>query len=147
MINLLPPTYFFIYLMAAILLHLIFPIKTIVQAPYSYSGAIFIILGAILNIWADSMFKKRKTTVKPFEKPTVLIIDGSFRFTRHPIYLGFVSILFGLALLLGTVTSFFAPILMFITLEKKFIPQEEKNLEEVFGKEYLDYKNRVKRWL
>lgn len=93
------------------------------------------------------MFKQKNTTVKPFEKSSGLITEGPFRFSRHPMYLGFVSILFGLAIFLGSITPFLAPMLMFVTLEEKFIPQEEKNLEKIFGKKYRNYKHSVRKWI
>jgi len=62
-------------------------------------------------------------------------------------YLGFTSILFGLSVLLGSIVAFLSPFALIIILEKRFIVYEEKNLEEAFGKEYFDYKKRVRRWL
>jgi len=147
MTKILPPTYFIVYLTGEILLHFLFPLKQVVSTPYSYFGIILVVIGAILNLWADGQLKKGKTTVKPFEKPSILITDGAFCISRHPIYLGFVLILMGVAILLGSLISLAAPILMLITLETKFIPKEEQNLEEVFGREYLDYKNCVRQWL
>jgi protein-S-isoprenylcysteine O-methyltransferase Ste14 len=32
-------------------------------------------------------------------------------------------------------------------MEVMFIPFEEKNLEQAFGKEYHDYKKKVRRWI
>ena len=145
--RLLPPTYLYIYAALAIILHFLFPIAKIIHAPYSYFGILLIIIGIQLNILADSQFKRHKTTVKPFEEPTVFIMEGPFRLSLHPMYLGFVLLLLGLAILLGSIVALIAPAAMFITLEKIFIPTEEKNLLGAFGKEYLDYKKKVRRWL
>ena len=62
-------------------------------------------------------------------------------------YLGFVSILLGAAIFLGSLTVFIMPVVIFFILEKKFIPNEEKILEENFGEEYHNYKKQVRRWL
>jgi len=62
-------------------------------------------------------------------------------------YLGFILILIGVATLLGSLSAFVTPILMFIILEIKFIPMEEKNLEKAFGKEYFKYKHKVRKWI
>ena len=142
----LPPAYFIIFFLLSIGLHFIFPVKNIFFYPYNYLGFIFIILGSVMNLWADSLFKKNKTTVKPFEKPSRLITKGPFSISRHPMYLGFTSVLFGLAVLLGSIIAFLPTLLMIIILERKFIVYEEKNLEETFGKEYLNYKKKVRRW-
>ena len=145
--KILPPTYFLIYLIAAFLLNFLFPGLKIIPRPYNFLGIPLVILGIILTVWADQLFKKRKTTVKPFEKPSLFITEGPFRFSRHPMYLGFVMTLFGLAFGLGNVIAFLAPVAMFITFELLFIPQEEKSMEETFGQEYLEYKKRVRQWL
>jgi len=69
-------------------LHFAFPIKKIVAFPYSLLGIPLIIVGGGLNVWADSLFKKHRTTVKPHESPTALVTSGPFRLSRHPMYLG-----------------------------------------------------------
>jgi len=143
----LPPTYFIILLLLSIGLHFIFPIKTIIPFPFNFLGFIFIVFGSVINILADSLLKKNDTTVKPFEKPSNLVLKWPYSISRHPIYLGFTLVLFGLSVLLGSITAFLSPFLMIIIFEKKFIPFEEKNLEGAFGKEYLNYKKRVRKWL
>ena len=85
--------------------------------------------------------------IKSFDKPKVLVTDGPFRFSRHPMYLGFVSLLLGVAMLLGSLSAFVGPVAMFITLATLFIPFEERACQAVFGDLYTDYKRRVRRWL
>ena len=142
----LPPTYCLIYVTAAIVLHVLFPIKNIVPTPYNFVGLMPLLLGILINIWADSLFKKAGTEVKSFDKPSVLVMTGPFRISRHPMYLGFVLLLLGVALALGSLISFYAPLVMALTLETLFIPYEERMCEREFGQQYLDYKKRVRRW-
>jgi len=115
--------------------------------PYHYISIVFIGIGVVLNLWTDSLFKKHKTTVKPYENPTHLEIPGPFCISRHPMYLGMVSILLGIAIALGSLITLVVPILFVIVMEAMFIPFEERNLEQAFGKEYLDYKKKVRRWI
>lgn len=145
--KILPTTYFLFCLLTAIVFHFLFPSPRIVAPSYYYLGVLLILAGIWLNIWADRLFKKKKTSVKPLEKPSALITEGPFRFSRHPMYLGFVLLMIGVAVLLGSVVAFLAPMAMLITLEIIFIPYEEKTLEEIFGQKYSDYKKRVRRWL
>jgi len=105
------------------------------------------VLGIALNIWADVLFKKNKTTVKPYKSPTELITSGPFRISRHPMYLGMMLILLGAAIVSGTLIAFVFPIVFIVLIELFFIPFEEKNLERIFGKKFLDYKKSVRRWL
>lgn len=142
-----PPTYFLIFLLLAILLHFVLPVIQIINSPYKYIGILLFGIGFWLNMWADGLFKRKNTTVKPFEKSSALILEGPFRFSRHPMYLGMVIALLGVAIILGSLITFLVPIAFFVSMQIVFIRHEEKALEQTFGQEYLDYKNRVRSWL
>ena len=58
-----------------------------------------------------------------------------------------IIILFGIAILLGSIITFIFPIIFAILLDRFMIPVEEKNLEKKFGKKYLNYKRQVRRWM
>jgi len=105
-----------------------------------------VVLGVVLNLWT-SLFKKNKTTVKPHETPSKMITSGPYKFTRNPMYLGMSLLFFGLAIFLGSLVAFSFPLLFIILMDATFIPQEEKNLERRFGKKYIEYKNKVRRWI
>jgi len=74
-------------------------------------------------------------------------VEGPFKFSRNPMYIGLVNVSLGVSLLFGTVIFLLAPILLFLTLNFYNIPYEEKKMEKIFGKEYLEYKKKVRRWL
>ncbi len=143
----MPPSYFFILLFLSLAFHFIFPVIKLIYPPYTYLGFAFIAIGIILNIWADLLLKRKKTTVKPHEKPSQLITSGAFGISRNPQYLGFTAILLGVVILHGTLVMFLFPILFVIIIETRFISMEEKNLENVFGRKYIDYKKKVRRWM
>ena len=104
-------------------------------------------LGFSLMLWAWSLFRKNKTVLRPTEKPTHLVTAGPFEWSRNPMYLGIVMILWGAALFCGTIIMFFAPAAFFLTMNGIFIPYEEKKLQRAFKKDYLEYQGRVRRWL
>ncbi|MDH3267594.1 MAG: isoprenylcysteine carboxylmethyltransferase family protein [Ignavibacteria bacterium] len=145
--KILPPTHFYIYLIIAIILHYTVPLIQIFNYPYYLIGFLFFIIGAVLNIWADQLLKKQKTTVKPNEKPTVLIETGAFKISRNPMYFGMAVILFGAGFILGSIISFIGVVLFVAAMEIAFIPMEEKNLSEQFGEEFEAYKKKVRRWI
>ncbi|WP_333787264.1 methyltransferase family protein [Methanomethylovorans sp.] len=119
----------------------------VVPEPFNYLGFILVVVGAGLNIWTDALFKKEKTTVKPHEMPTTLLVSGPFKVSRHPMYLGMVIILLGLFLYLGSLITLVYPVVFFLLMERLFIPVEEKNLEMSFGPEYHKYRAKVHRWI
>ena len=142
-----PPTYFAALLLISGVSHFLFPAPKVIEPPYAYLGLLAIVFGVVLNLWTDSLFKKSKTTVKPQKMPTSLLVSGPFRISRHPMYLGMAAILLGEAVVLGSVATFAFPLIFAIMMEVLFISKEEKNLERAFGKEYLDYKRSVRRWI
>jgi len=142
-----PPAYFAAFLILSASMHFSYPGRQVVEPPYSYLGLLLIGFGVILNLWADSLFKKGRTTVKPQKMPSKLVISGPFRISRHPMYLGMAAILLGEAVFLGSLTAFASPLVFAMLMEVLFISTEEENLKKAFGKEYMDYKRRVRRWI
>ncbi len=142
-----PPTYFLALLILSAASHFAYPGREVIEPPYSYLGLLLIGLGVVLNLWTDSLFNKSRTTVKPQEMPSKLVVSGPFRISRHPMYLGMAAILLGEAVLLGSFATFAFPLIFAILMEALFIKKEEENLEKALGKEYLDYKRRVRRWI
>ena len=128
-------------------LHFLLPIRKVVSAPYSYTGIILIVLGSVLTVWADVLFKRVNTPVKPHDIPTSLVTAGPFRISRNPMYLGMTMVLLGAAILLGSIGAIIPPILFVVLMQTLYIPLEESNLKKTFGPEYLDYGKNVRRWL
>jgi protein-S-isoprenylcysteine O-methyltransferase Ste14 len=143
----LPPTYFAIFLVLGVALGLFFPLLRYLHWPYQLVGILPFVFGAIITIHTDSMFKKRKTTVKPHLSPTTFISDGPFKICRHPMYLGMTSLLFGIALLVGTLTALIAPVGFGLLMDRSFIPLEERSMVEQFGDQYTRYRKTVRRWI
>lgn len=145
--KILPPTYFQLALILSVLLHFLLPIYHWIDYPLTLIGILPILIGVLLNIVADRAFKNANTTVKPFEKSSFLVIDGVFRISRNPMYLGMVLIILGITIILGSVSPLIITILFAIGLQLVFIRTEEKMLEEVFGESWVNYKKKVRLWL
>jgi protein-S-isoprenylcysteine O-methyltransferase Ste14 len=123
------------------------PSETILYIPYKLIGSIGIISGFTIMMWAWFQFQKTKTAVCPTSKTTTIVTNGAFRICRNPMYLGMLSMLTGIAFLMGDVQAFFAPAAFFIIMDKVFIPYEEEKLLQGFGKVYAEYIKRTRRWL
>lgn len=142
-----PPTYLLIAIAVMIILHFIIPFTTIIFSPWKLLGIILLGLGIMLNIIADNTFRRTKTTVKPFEESTALVTGGIYQVSRNPMYLGFVLILAGVAMLLGSLTSFGVIPVFIILMERHFIQFEEQGLAQKFGPQWLKYRRQVRRWI
>jgi protein-S-isoprenylcysteine O-methyltransferase Ste14 len=82
----------------------------------------------------------------PHKAADKLVTDGPFRIRRNPIYMGEVLIFLGLAqATLNIWLAIMAPIFAIAILRLAILP-EERHLEARFGQEYLDYKERTRRW-
>lgn len=142
-----PSTYFMIFLVLIIALHYILPIFQIIYFPYRWLGIALVIFGIIMNLWADNIFKIKKTTVKPDQVPSFLIMEGPFRISRHPMYLGMAAILLGAAVFFGSLITFLVPLVFIVLVQMKFIAMEEQKMKNVFGQKYIDYQKRVRCWI
>ena len=145
--KLLPPVYLFVSIIVITLLHLFFPIRKLISFPWNLIGLIPLLLGLVINILANTLFKNSNTTVKPFEKSTALVTNGMFQVSRNPMYLGFVCILLGIAILVGSLSPYLVVIIFAVLMDRIFVRTEEKMLEKKFGKEWQNYKKVTRRWI
>ena len=144
--KILPPTYLLIAMMAMLALHFLFPIAWIVPPLWNLLGLVFLVAGVIINLIADKAFHQAGTTVKPFEESSNLITDGIFQISRNPMYLGFVLILTGIAILLRSLTPILVIFAFVVLINKLFIKAEEGMLAEKFGATWNQYKSNTRRW-
>ena len=125
----------------------LFPKLGIVEKPYNKIGIIILVIGLSVTFYSFYLFKKNKTPILPGKKPTFVVIEGPYKFTRNPMYSGVILALLGASLYIGNLLSFLSPIIFFLIMNHYFVPFEEKLLESLFGKKYLDYKKKTRRWV
>lgn len=142
----IPPFYLLISIIALFILNYTIPLSILFLRPFNYFGIVIIFSGIAIILWHADYFKKYETPIKPFEQSTHLIKEGLFKYSRNPIYLAMGIILFGGAMMLGSLTPFIVIPVFIIIIERVFIVKEEKFLEDIFGSEYLEYKKEVRRW-
>jgi len=144
-----PPLYFFACLGIGLLLEYLFPIhlvglslipRAIVACTSIFISLYFAVSGFIALI-------KNKTTFDTAKSTTKIVITGAYRFSRNPLYFSLLLLLFGIAFFMLSLWLLLAiPILFFIFLIIAIKP-EEMYLSQKFGKEYLDYSAKVRRWI
>ncbi len=144
--RLLPPTYFNALLLLMIGTHLVLPIERIIST-HSYAGVILIFLGVLLNVWSVGSLQQYKTAIDFHTAPRRLVSDGPFRLSRNPIYLSGVILSLDVAIALGSWISFMFPGVLFVILDRFYVPVEEMILSELFGEEYLAHTQNIRRWI
>jgi protein-S-isoprenylcysteine O-methyltransferase Ste14 len=143
----LPPTYLLIAIMLVLAFHFVLPVFKFVPVPWNILGVVPLACGVAFNLVADGAFHQAQTTVKPFEESAALITTGAFRISRNPMYLGYVLILIGVALIVRSLTPYVVILLFAILMDRVFIRVEEQMLEKQFGQAWLEYAQRVRRWI
>lgn len=143
----LPPTYLLVALLMMVALHFVLPVMMIIPKPWNLIGIIPLLCGIALNLSADGAFKKVGTTVKPFQESSVLVTTGAYGISRHPMYLGYVLILLGVAAMLRSLTLFVVVPIFAVLMEAVFMRVEERMIEERFGEAWAAYKDSVRRWI
>jgi protein-S-isoprenylcysteine O-methyltransferase Ste14 len=108
---------------------------------------VIVAAGVWLSYRTMKLFERAGTTHKLTGESTALVIEGPFRWSRNPIYLGLTLIALGIAIYGGSVPFLLVPVAFLLTLDFAFVPWEERRLEATFGDEYRAYRERVRRWL
>ena len=112
-------------------------------------GSFMIISGLIIILSAIILFKKYQTTITPLNpsNATKLITDGIYKFSRNPMYLGLLFVLFGISIILNPTGGLFLIPLFILYLNIFQIVPEENAMVDLFKDEFLEYKENVRRWI
>ena len=109
----------------------------------------FLIVASIMLLPAVMEFYKNKTTVNPLkpESASVLVIQGVYRYSRNPMYLGMACILISLFFWIGNPLNIFVFTAYIAYMNRFQIIVEEQALAAIFGEEFELYKTKVRRWI
>ena len=145
----IPPVALLI-IFAAVMAVLAYAVPASVSVPERLTVAVVLVVaGALVALAGVVAFRRHKTTVNPFtpEQSSSLVATGIYRFSRNPMYLGFLLALVGwCAYLANWVSALLLPV--FVAYLNRFqIQPEERALKERFGQQFLAYSQSVRRWL
>jgi protein-S-isoprenylcysteine O-methyltransferase Ste14 len=101
----------------------------------------------LFGVAAFLAFRKARTTLDPYGRVSAIVTSGIYRFTRNPIYLGFLLMLIGLPLNSGSYWGVVLVPVFLLSMNSLVIEKEEAYLEKKFKDVYSSYKSRVRRWL
>ena len=142
-----------VYVIAYLLgfgVQLLFPVEIRPVFWLSFTQAISIgllVVGAILAVWAQWLFRKEHTTTDPNQTSSRLIISGPYRLSRNPMYVGLFLIFIGLSGVFTLVWSITCQIFVFCYLNWVVVPFEETQLNKSFGEKYIAYCKKAQRWI
>ena len=119
-----------------------FPAKSVSAVGLALIGALTCVAGIVA-------FRRAKTTVNPMKPDSTssLVVSGVYRYTRNPMYLGFLMILLGWAAFLSNVLALLLLPAFVLYMNRFQISPEEHVLASLFAHDYAEYRARVRRWL
>lgn len=112
-------------------------------------STLFVIGGVVLCFAGVFSFRKAKTTVNPLnpESSTTLVATGVYRYTRNPMYLGFLCIVVAWSIYLTSPVSIVGIVGFIVYMNQFQIKPEECILADRFPADYQHYLSKVRRWL
>lgn len=146
----IPPVVVFI--IAALLMWLVSSYSPTIELPELARWLIimaFLLCGVVMGLFGVFLFLKEETTVDPMEpeKANSLVDTGVYKISRNPMYLALALVLIALSVYLKSLWSL-PVVLLFMTYMTRFqIFPEERAMIKLFGEKYIDYMNRVRRWI
>ncbi|MDD5571294.1 MAG: isoprenylcysteine carboxylmethyltransferase family protein [Bacteroidales bacterium] len=142
----IPPVFVFISLFLIVFFYFMIPEYNLIKFPLNLCGIIIAIIGFAIMGTTSSLFRKHNTTLT-YKKSSYLITEGVFAKTRNPMYIGMFLLLLGIGVCFMNLFSILTSFGFILTIHLFCIPVEEKMMHDAFGQDYLDYKNKVRRWI
>jgi protein-S-isoprenylcysteine O-methyltransferase Ste14 len=110
-------------------------------------GGLFLLLGVSIYLWCGWDFVvKGLGTPAPIDAPKNLVVQGLYRYTRNPMYVGVAAMIAGQSIYRGSIAMALY-LFVVITLFNLFVLfYEEPTLRRQFGEQYNTYCRAVPRW-
>jgi protein-S-isoprenylcysteine O-methyltransferase Ste14 len=113
------------------------------------AAALFTLGSGVVGIAGIAAFRRAGTTVNPLqpENSSALVVGGIYRYTRNPMYLALLMLLFAWGIVLSNPYSMLAAWAFVPYMNRFQIRPEEWAMTQRFGEEFLRYAARVRRWI
>lgn len=130
-------------LVVGVIAHLFLPLRFFLEPWLGHAiGWPLIAIGVSVVMWALQTIKDMDIS-----KPTRVIHTGPYAFSRNPMYVSWIPIYTGIALIVNTIwPMLLLPAVLFYTHHYAIIP-EERYLEQKFGDDYRKSRAKVRRYL
>ena len=111
------------------------------------AGLLFFLGIAVYARCAWDFVRFGRGTPAPMDAPRRLVTRGLYRYVRNPMYLAVLAAIAGWSVLFGSIAVAIYGVAIFAFLSASLRFYEEPRLVRQFGDEYVDYRDRVGRWL
>ena len=122
-----------------------------VSIAFAYQGVISVtvfLFGLGIIALGGYTFRKANTTLNPRnpEKTTRLVTAGLYRYSRNPMYIGFLLWLLAGVIYFGNAFNLVLLPIFVVLVNRLFIRPEEAALAKLFGDKFVRYREKVRRW-
>ncbi len=115
---------------------------------HHYAGTTVSLAGLVVMLVCIVSFAvKGRGTLSPLDPARRLIVSGLYQYSRNPMYVGVMLILWGEAIFFRSASLGIYSCIIFGAFNAFIIFYEEPRLSKDFGVQYGDYQRRVRRWL
>lgn len=145
-----PPVWLMGTLVAGLRINRSWPLRLYPAAahtPFLIAGYVAMAAAAALVVGGALLVLQRRTTLVPGGRAAALIVDGPYRLSRNPMYLGLTLLYLGITLATGVAWPLLLLPLPLWIIDRRIIAFEEQTLEAIFGDAYRAYQRRVRRWI
>lgn len=109
-------------------------------------GGACLFFGLFVRVWASAAFTRHQVRVLQLRAPEALVTDGPYAYSRHPLYVGIIALVVGVAILYGSWSMLAFSLVLWCFGDWWIRRHEEPGLMQKFGSTYDDYVHRVRRW-
>ena len=134
-----------VFVLASLWLDKLLPVHLLISPPINlFLSVPLLVIGSSLALWTVYNFFRARGSPVPLNPPKELVTTGLYSRVRNPMLLGWFILLFGLGILLNSISLLFIFFPLFILLNVLYVKTiEEKEMEKKFGQQYLKYKKSV----
>ena len=113
-----------------------------------WAGCLLLLLGGALLLETFARFALQGLgTPAPIAPTKTLVVTGSYRFVRNPMYVAVISLILGQGLLFGNTAVLVYGLIVWGTVHAFVLAYEEPTLSGDYGEQYARYRQNVRRWI
>jgi protein-S-isoprenylcysteine O-methyltransferase Ste14 len=116
-------------------------------ASLALPGAVLVAAGSILLLWCvREFYVSGRGTLAPWSPPQALVVTGLYRYSRNPMYVAVVVILWGWAAGYRSFGLAIYSLAVMVAFHLRIVFGEEPWLARRYGEQWERYKASVPRW-
>ena len=132
---------YFIFLIAGVVLDVLFPLRILKDTVVISLGFVLLILASALIFWAQRTTRNLHARESPTKED---FCRGPYCYTRTPTHWGLFLLTLGFGIVANAFFVVVSTILSFLLSKTVFLKKYEETLEEKYGDSYRQYEREVK---